>query len=161
MSAAIRRAREDDFRAVAAFVATCPPLEAYPQHVYRILLRTAGPCFVAEAEGRIVGWVAGLARHDRPETWFLWQIGVVPEMQGRGLGGRLLEAVEAALREAGLRRIELTIDPENDPSRRLFEKAAYANAGDEEGPTVDAAGRPAVPDFYGPGRHFMLYAKWL
>jgi len=161
-SVQFRTAEEDEFLALQGFVSGCPPLEAYPQHVYRILLRHFGTCtFVAEREGRILGFVMGLASHRRPGTYFLWQIGVAPDQQGTGLGKRLLRHIEAELVELGLERIDVTIDPLNDPSRRLFEAAGYNNASGAEGATVVVNGQLAAADFYRSGRHFMVYEKTL
>jgi phosphoribosylamine--glycine ligase len=157
-----RPAREEEFLSVQGFVSGCPPLEAYPQHVYRILLRHFGSCsFVAEREGRVLGFVLGLASHRRPGTYFLWQIGVAPDQQGTGLGRRLLRHVEAELSRLGLHRVDVTIDPMNDPSRRLFEAAGYQNASAGEGATVVVNGQLAAADFYRQGRHFLVYEKIL
>jgi diaminobutyrate acetyltransferase len=157
-----RTAREDEFLALQGFVAGCPPLEAYPQHVYRILLRHFGSCsFVAEREGRILGFVQGLASHRHPGTYFLWQIGVAPDQQGTGLGKRLLRHVETELRRLGLDRIDVTVDPLNDASRRLFQAEGYRNVSAGEGETVVVNGQLAAADFYCPGRHFLVFAKTL
>lgn len=162
MSATIRPAREEDFRAFAEFAASCPPLEAYPLHQYRIVLRCAGgSCLLAEEAGRTVGMVTGLPSRSAPGTWFLWQIGVAPAAQGRGLGRALLDRLEALLREQGFSRVELTVDPENGPSRRLFERAGYVNASARAGTCVEADGCACVRDFYGPGRHFIVFEKAL
>jgi diaminobutyrate acetyltransferase len=157
-----RPAREDEFLAVQGFVSGCPPLEAYPQHVYRILLRHFGSCsFVAEREGRILGFVLGVASHRQPGTYFLWQIGVAPDQQGTGLGRRLLRHVESELVRLGLERIDVTIDPLNDPSRKLFEASGYYNVSAGEGTTVVVNGQLAAADFYRSGRHFLVFEKTL
>jgi phosphoribosylamine--glycine ligase len=157
-----RPAREDEFLDVQGFVSSCPPLEAYPQHVYRILLRHFGSCsFVAEREGRILGFVLGLASHRHPGTYFLWQIGVAPDQQGTGLGRRLLRHLESELVGLGLRRVDVTIDPLNEPSRRLFEAEGYRNRSADEGATAVVNGQLAAADFYRPGRHFLVFEKTL
>jgi phosphoribosylamine--glycine ligase len=157
-----RPAREDEFLDLQGFVSGCPPLEAYPQHVYRILLRHFGSCsFVAEREGRVLGFVLGLVSHRHPGTYFLWQIGVAPDQQGTGLGRRLLRHVESELVGLGLGRVDVTVDPLNDPSRRLFEAEGYRNVSSGEGATVVVNGQLAAADFYRPGRHFLVFEKAL
>jgi phosphoribosylamine--glycine ligase len=157
-----RPALEDEFLRVQGFVSGCPPLEAYPQHVYRILLRHFGSCsFVAERDGRVLGFVLGLVSHRHAGTYFLWQIGVAPDQQGTGLGRRLLRYVESELVRMGLERVDVTIDPLNDPSRKLFEAAGYGNASAREGATVVVNGQLAAADFYRTGRHFLVYEKTL
>jgi phosphoribosylamine--glycine ligase len=157
----VRTAKETDFLDVYEFVSGCPPLENYAEHVYKILLRYFGnSCFIAEMRNRIVGFVLGLISqtHAQP-TYFLWQIGISPSMQGTGLGKRLLKEVEKQVTGLGCQRIELTIDPENIPSQKLFAETGYGNISRKEGETVEVMGHMAVKDYYKPGRHFMLYEK--
>jgi phosphoribosylamine--glycine ligase len=159
----VRTAKETDFLDVYDFVSACPPLENYAEHVYKILLRYFGnSCFIAEMRNRIVGFVLGLISqtHAQP-TYFLWQIGISPSMQGTGLGKRLLKEVEKQVTGLGCQRIELTIDPENIPSQKLFAETGYGNISRKEGETVEVMGHMAVKDYYKPGRHFMLYEKIL
>ncbi len=158
----IREANEKDFLEVYKFVSGCKPLENYFEHFYKIMLRYFGStCFIAEQGNKIAGFLMGFRSQNHGGTYFLWQIGVGPELQERGIGHLLLEKAEAACRQAGCKRIELTIDPENRNSQKLFESAGYANISREEGETTTVAGNIAVKDYYRPGRHFMLYEKRL
>ena len=72
--------------------------------------RIAGAeCWVAEADGRLVGTVTlvppgrghGHPFYERPEVAKLAQFGVAPELQGTGLGSRLMEHVEQRARDLG------------------------------------------------------------
>lgn len=156
----IRKATEEDFLKVHGFTAGIPPLENYPEHVYKIILRYFGDCcFIAEDEGQIVGFVMGVVPQRFRETYFLWQIGVAPPSQGKGIGKKLLGEVEKEVKKKGLRRIEVTIDPLNLPSLKLFEKTEYRNISEKAGETIEVEGKTAVKDYYKPGRHFMLYEK--
>jgi len=159
----VRNADETDFLDVHNFVCGCPPLEGYAEHVYKILLRYFGDsCFIAEIRKRIVGFVLGFfSQTHTKKTYFLWQIGVSPSLQGSGQGKLILEEVENQLKKKGCQRIELTIDPENIPSQKLFEKRGYGNISPEQGETIEVKGNLAVKDFYKPGRHFMVYEKKL
>lgn len=156
-----RAAREAEFLEVHDFISLCPPLESYAPHVFKILLRHfASTCCVAEMRGRIVGFVLGfVSQEHNPETYFLWQIGTSPFLQGTGLGVRLLAEAEKLAQKAGCERMELTIDPKNIPSQKLFEKSGYQNISPKEGETVEVMNNLAVKDYYSPGRHFMLYEK--
>lgn len=158
-----RTAKGSDFMDVHDFVCGCPPLENYAEHVYKILLRYFGnSCIIAEIRNRVVGYVLGfISQTHFPKTYFLWQIGVAPYMQGTGLGTRLLQYVETHVNDLGCKRIEATIDPVNISSQKLFEKLEFRNISETEGKTVKVKGKIAVKDYYKPGRHFMLYAKEL
>lgn len=91
-----------------------------------LLLSTefADSCVVAEEQGELLGFVTGLRLPRRVRSIFLWQVGVDPDAQGRGLGKRLLRAFleTPAAREATV--LETTISPSNVASRALFQAIA-------------------------------------
>ena len=158
----IRKATQEDFLRVHQFTAGCPPMENYPEHVYKIILRYFGDyCFVAEENGQIIGFAMGIVPQSYPDTFFLWEIGVAPSYQGQGIGGKLIREVENELRKKEFKRIEVTIDPVNLPSQKLFEKMGYQNISERVGKTIEVGGNLAVEDYYKPGRHFMVYEKWI
>lgn len=158
----IRKATQEDFLRVHRFTAGCPPMENYPEHVYKIILRYFGDyCFVAEENGQIIGFAMGIVPQSFPGTFFLWQIGITPSRQGQGIGGKLVREVENELRKPEFKRIEVTIDPVNLPSQKLFEKMGYQNISERVGKTIEVEGKLAVQDYYKPGRHFMVYEKWI
>lgn len=156
----IRKATQEDFLSVHQFTAGCPPLENYPEHVYKIILRYFGDfCFIAEENSQIIGFAMGIIPQTFPGTYFLWQIGVTPPYQGKGIGGKLVREVENDMRKLKFKRIEVTIDPVNLPSKKLFEKMEYKNISEGVGKTIKVDGNLAVQDYYKPGRHFMVYEK--
>ena len=69
--------------------------------------------WLCEADGRIVGFAMG----DRT-TGEILVIAVLPEYVGRGIGARLLRAVEAWLEASGCGRLWLTTDVE--PARKAY-----------------------------------------
>lgn len=77
---------------------------------------------------RVVGY-AGLAVHgaDHPdEEAEVQTIGVHPDLQGQGLGARLLDDLLAV---AGRRRVLLEVRVDNDPARRLYERRGFDRIG--------------------------------
>ncbi len=152
-----------EFLEVYDLIRHCPPLESYGPHLYKIMIRYFNnTCYVAKKRDRVIGWVMGFIAPNNPDTYFLWQIGIDPNEQGIGLGSRLLDYVEKDLIKKQCKRIELTIDPENIPSQKLFIKNGYRNRSkDEHSPTAIVNGNEAIIDFYGPQRHFMVYEKIL
>ena len=162
MKPAIRNAWETDFEAIHEFVRRCPPLEVYPIHLYRIILRHFGClCLIAKHNEAIVGCVMGLSSQQSPGTYFLWQIGVAPDHQRQGIGHSLLAYVDQTACNNGCNRIEATIDPENAASEQLFHMCGFSNISSVQNDTTSVQGRDAIEDFYGSGRHFMLYEKTL
>lgn len=156
----IRRSTQEDFLKVHEFTAKCPPLENYPEHVYKIILRYFSDyCFIVEEKGEMIGFAMGIVPQSFPGTYFLWDIGISPSYQGHGIGTGLIAEIENEIRKKGLTRIEVTIDPVNHASQRLFEKAGFINISENVGKTIMVERRIAVKDFYKPGRHFMVYEK--
>jgi GNAT superfamily N-acetyltransferase len=65
-----------------------PPLDALAPTLRHLLRHDGERCFVAEHEGRVVGYSAALVRGD---TWFLAALFIDPGYQGAGVGRHLLE----------------------------------------------------------------------
>lgn len=101
-----------------------------------------------EVGGRIVGFTyhAPAAMTDR--AWYLYWIAVEKSGQARGLGGRLLRAVEGDIVNAGGRVlfIETSGLPHYEPTRRFYIKHGYEQ---------DAV----VHDYYAPGDHMVIFRK--
>lgn len=96
-------------------------------YMYLLLCKDfAETCVVAECQGRIVGFVTGYRPPARPDSIFLWQVGVDGSMRGRGLGKRLLAAFLQSPGAAGVNRLETTISPSNEASKALFASVARA-----------------------------------
>ncbi len=75
----------------------------------------------AQSDGRLVGFVLG---DPQPRQGFSWiaTIGVHPDFQRRGIGARLLAAVEAGLTTP---RIRLTVRRSNAGAIALYQKFGY------------------------------------
>jgi ribosomal protein S18 acetylase RimI-like enzyme len=83
---------------------------------------------VAERNGQIAGYVK--MRHPTPlasndHVWEITGLAVHPDAQGRGAGRALLEAIAAAARERGGRRLTLRVFAPNERARRLYERAGF------------------------------------
>jgi L-2,4-diaminobutyric acid acetyltransferase len=156
----IRRTNEDDFLKVYKFISNCKPLECYSEHFYKIMFRYfSNSCFIAEFNNDIVGFVMGFRSQVDQNKFFIWQIGVFSKYREKEVGKKLLNQIEKAARMFGCNRVELTVDPENIPSTRFFEKNGYLNVSSKEGEIIEVMGNTVVKDYYKPGRHFILFQK--
>ena len=86
---------------------------------------------VAEVDGAIAASGYAKRRASRPYTEpafhaFLGFMFVLPEHRGRGLNGKLLDALLEWSREHGLTEIRLTVYPGNEPAVRAYEKAGFS-----------------------------------
>ncbi len=77
---------------------------------------------IAEDRDGPVGFVTGHLVPDRPDTLFVWQVGVAGRARGRGVASLLLDDVWAA--NDGVRFLEATVTPSNAASDRLFRSFA-------------------------------------
>jgi RimJ/RimL family protein N-acetyltransferase len=97
---------------------------------------------IADAEEQVVGFVSahrGATRRLRHRADF--SMGLLEEFQGQGLGGRLLEELEAWARGMGLLRLELTVMAHNGRARRLYERHGYLMEGIKRG-AIRVRGEP-------------------
>jgi L-2,4-diaminobutyric acid acetyltransferase len=96
-------------------------LDLNSPYAYLLLCSDFAPTsVVAETAGRIEGFAGAYRPPPRPESVFVWQVVTAREAQGRGLGSRLLDAVLARPACRGVRFLEATVTPSNQPSRALF-----------------------------------------
>ena len=82
---------------------------------------------VIELDGRPVGlWK--LWR--QPEVWWILQVQILPEAQGRGIGAKLICGLSAEADSAGV-ALKLKVLKTN-PARRLYERLGFVIVGDDD-----------------------------
>ena len=90
------------------------------QRLRRILTLETHSVFVAERNGEVVGWTHG-AEQEMLELGCrceIWGLVVAENERGRGVGRRLIEAVEKWARDRGLENISVrsnVVHPESHP----------------------------------------------
>ena len=85
----------------------------------------AGTSLVAvDDDGDLVGFVMGFRVPASPETVFVWQIGVSPDFQRRGIARRLLDEIARRPLLGDVDYLEMSIAPSNAASARLFDSWA-------------------------------------
>jgi L-2,4-diaminobutyric acid acetyltransferase len=120
-AARLRAPRVEDAAAIWQLVRSDPHLDENSPYAYLLLCsHFAASGLVAEDDSGLVGFVLGYEVPDRSEVLFVWQLGVAPAHRGRGLGGRMLDALVARLACRGVRALEATVTPENLASQALF-----------------------------------------
>ena len=118
----LRLASPIDGPAVTELIRRCPPLDVNSAYCNLVqCAHFADTCVVAEAEGRVVGWLSAHRPPGAPDQIFVWQVAVDAVARGAGLGGRMLDALLArpAVRDA--RVLTTTITENNVASWALFE----------------------------------------
>jgi len=64
-------------------------------------------------------------RGTEKEELYISSLGVVPDLQGQGIGTMLMERAEELARKAGLQKCSFPVTFDHKPARRLYEHLAY------------------------------------
>jgi len=119
---AIRPVRQGDLDQVIAIDAGVTGLEkrAYWQSLYRrygVPAKTGRQFLVADAGGNVVGFVIGEVRDwefGSPPCGWVFAINVLPGSRLAGIGTRLLAAIYAGFRRAGVRTVRTMLARDNN-----------------------------------------------
>ena len=123
----VRHFLPQDVREVHALIQSCPNMDLNSLYAYALLgEHHSDTCFVAyDQKNKICGVVTGYVCPDEPDTYFLWQIVVSPDVQGKKIGSLLLDNVKAqCLEPRQLDYLKTTISPSNKASQNLFKSFA-------------------------------------
>lgn len=116
-----RAANGNDGANLWRLVKSAGTLEPNSAYFYLLFASDFGDsCLIAEQDDRIVGAVIGYRPPRDPDAAFVWQIGLGPDMQGQGLGTRMLSEWLALPGNRDARWLTATVAEDNEPSRRLF-----------------------------------------
>jgi len=104
----------------------------------------------AEQNGSLVGYACYGPIAGTKSSYDLYWIAVHPELQGRGLGQRLMDLAEIEIARAGGKRvyIDTSSRKQYSPTRAFYERVGYRK---------DAL----LEDFYAPGDGKVIYVKVL
>ncbi len=103
-----------------------PPLTDDLGDVEQLIADTT--CLVARRNGRLVGSVFGRVQADG--SWFVGRLMVVPDLQGTGLGRRLLDLIEDAA-PPGTRRSVLVTGARSAFNQAFYTRRGYRVVGEE------------------------------
>lgn len=107
-----------------------PPIESTRAFV-RSVIEGHGAHFVAiDADGEVVGW-CDIARPPLEGFRHCGRLGMglLPHVQGRGVGRRLAEVAIDAARARGVERVELEVFASNTRAIRLYERLGFVHEG--------------------------------
>lgn len=83
------------------------------------------PVSVATIDNEVVGFVEAVPDENGDELAHLYRIYVAPGQWGRGIGGSLLDRVEAVLDERGFSRLRLSVLARNDVGVNFYESSGF------------------------------------
>jgi ribosomal protein S18 acetylase RimI-like enzyme len=104
--------------------------EVWETRIGYYLRRDPESSVVAEADGRVVGFMLGEVRSgefglDEPTGW-IEVLGVDPAHRGQAIGRRMAEAMFGHFRELGARHVRTLVDGEMEEIGRFFGSLGFA-----------------------------------
>ncbi|MDQ0208270.1 diaminobutyrate acetyltransferase [Alkalicoccobacillus murimartini] len=78
-------------------------------------------CVVAKQDDELVGFVTAFIQPERPDTLFIWQVGVDASQRGKGLASKMITEL-ITWNAKDIKYLEATVTPSNQASRALFNK---------------------------------------
>lgn len=132
----IRQPERGDAAAMLALVEESGVLEPNTCYAYLLVCTHFADTSIAAVNGdELRGFIAGYLIPERPDTVFVWQIGVAAAARGAGLGKRMLLELVRSPGCENVRFLETTVTPSNEPSQGLFRSfAREVDAPCNEGP---------------------------
>jgi Sortase and related acyltransferases len=84
------------------------------------------PYYIVKISGRPCGVISFDSQPDAGGVCVLHKIYLLPELWGKGLGGRLLARSADAARESGARALQLSVNKSNTRAVKAYERAGFA-----------------------------------
>lgn len=85
-----------------------------------------GYCFIAENNGKIVGFIFAYETLPFHGTLFIHYIGINPTYQGKGIGLMLFKSIIEKAKVNNISLIQSLINTDNPPSIKLHKKAGFS-----------------------------------
>lgn len=127
-----RQATPKDAKQIAGVkMATWPEGQAEIKHIKNAMGVLEAAVMVAEAEGRIVGYMAcfSTTSSDQQARWEMDELAVHPEFRGQKIAAGMVEQATQIRREKGLRFARALIEINNTASQRTFAHCGYETDG--------------------------------
>lgn len=123
----VRRARLSDLESIYRIEVECFGEDAFPKsYIRRFIEESSSITLVALLDDEIIGFIAGLLEVFMGKlAGHIYSIDVKPKYRGRGVGSRLLGAIEDELRRCGAEICYLEARADNVAALNLYLKHNY------------------------------------
>ena len=116
----------------------------YALETLRAEIQTQGICYDRLLRGNTLIGFAAYGPTDQPIIWKLHKLYLLPDQHGRGLGSRLLQHCESAVRSRGATRLLLNVNKRNARAIAAYRRNGYSIQGSV---TLDIGGGFVMDDF--------------
>jgi ribosomal protein S18 acetylase RimI-like enzyme len=140
-----------DFGPLYAIEEACfqPPLRFGRRYMRQLVDSREAATWIAEQDGQMAGFaIVEWTREQDEIVAYIETLEVAPASRRQGVGGELLQRVEASAQSAGAALIGLHVDAENAAAIRLYETHGYLLQGKQE-------------NYYARSRAALVYRKRL
>ncbi|MEF2967903.1 GNAT family protein [Paenibacillus sp. M1] len=121
----LRLDRETEFMLLAPGERRTTP-EEQRQKLASLLASEVSMIFVAEAEGKLVGYLGAFGSDLKRNGHSVYLVvGILQAYSGQGIGTALFGELESWARKRGLHRLELTVMAHNEAAIALYKKAGF------------------------------------
>lgn len=120
-----RSAQPRDGAALWRLIQASGTLELNSAYFYLLFATDFGrTCLIAEQAGEVVGAVIGYHPPEQARTAFVWQVGLLPRLRGKGLGAELLQRWIDLPANSDRLWVTATVAGDNTASQALFKRFA-------------------------------------
>ncbi|WP_114765543.1 GNAT family N-acetyltransferase [Vibrio rhodolitus] len=128
MTVTYRSIEQHEFAMMAQLEQQCFGAHALPDFFFRQSYDCwPKGCFAAFREQEMLAFLI-LAQSETPDIGWILSVAVSPELQGQGIGRKLLTHL---LEQQGYARVRLTVDPENPAALRLYQSLGFSKITEE------------------------------
>ena len=153
----VRNAFPNDFRAVADKSKEWAELTIEQESIYHIMLEHfRNMCFIAEDRGEIIGYLLGSRSHSDPDVAFIQCILVSPRLRGNGVGRRLFNQYQTAIKSMGCKKIMALGETENRNCAAFYEAMGFRIS---DGNTLETDDVKALKNHGRPGKNAVIWTK--
>src|SRR5512136_2546550 len=119
----IRRAKLEDLPYIVEIEGLCFPEEtAFPPGMFAYLIKYSISLVACQPEGRVLGFIMG---YISGRGGAVYTLDVHPRYRRKGIGSRLILALEEELRALGAKSMRLEAATEDPVAVNLYRKAGY------------------------------------
>jgi ribosomal-protein-alanine acetyltransferase len=122
----IRRLEARDIDAVVGIQTQCREVSQWSRNDYEALVRDVAPCFVAEIDGRIAGFLAARKLTDELE---ILNLAVACASRRHGIAGQLLRAAMKWAAPEGIAKIYLEVRASNASAKAFYQSYGFRATG--------------------------------